>query len=149
MDFTNLEAAIVDRLKALPELANSRVEAWPDGADTEGIVVSDSSVFVRFKGFSAEASPMAMLRRPTRVGQIVFEIQIIAKRLRGFGGSYELAPAIVNAINGWPGSSTNLVQSPVELSPQGLEVTDYQFIKEQDRLWNWGLEFSINAMFVS
>jgi hypothetical protein len=149
VDFTNFEAAIVDRLKALPELANVRVEAWPDGADTEGLVVNNSSVFVRFKGFPVEASPMGGRRKPIRVGQVTFEIQMITKRLRGPEGSYRLAPVIAGALNGWPDASTNLVESPVELSQQGLEMTDYQFIKELDRLWNWGLEFSINAMYVS
>jgi len=88
-------------------------------------------------------------RKPIRVGQITFEIQMITKRLRGPEGSYRLAPAIAKALNGWPDESTTLVERPVELSPQGLEMTDYQFIKELDRLWNWGLEFSINAMYVS
>lgn len=149
MDFTNFEAAIVDRLKALPEMADVRVEAWPDGANTEGVVVSNASVFVRFKGFPVEPSPMALRRKPTRVGQITFEIQMITKRLRGPGGAYPLAAVIVGALNGWPDQSTTLTENPVELSPQGLEMTDYQFLNEVDRLWNWGLEFSINALFLS
>jgi hypothetical protein len=140
MDFSKLENAIVARLKAVPELSRSRVQAWPDRADLEGIVIADSCVFVRFSDLSLDPQ-LSNNRTPLQPGVITVQIEWLTKHLRS-NGAHGYLPSIHKAISRWPKTADpRIIDPPLFLDSMGFQLTGYELIGQADGLWRWGSEY--------
>jgi hypothetical protein len=145
MDFSRLETAIVDRLKVVPELSRSRVQAWPDKANLEGIVIADSSVFVRFSDLTLDTQESKNRRASLQSGVISIQIQWLTKNLRT-NGAHAFLPIIHKAINRWPAPEERIIDPPLYIDPMGFQLVGYELISKDESLWRWGAEYVASVL---